>query len=328
MHSFSLQNLSLFLLFHTSSINCRSFSKRELKNPGTVLGEVYHYVEDEVDKLYGVDYSNPQIVSLHDLRASGEVPTLEADGFTYVSERHVSGIEKMIELSDEHRDALEVDSLELVQKLTGAKYTFSYAGFFRDHESPESIRPVPAIHSDLSLAGAQFMKQLLRRELLKSKDSRHVEIAKHLGGKGVMILNVWRPIHTVQDNPLGFCKWDSLLKEDALEPKIRPTDTEEGLQPWKYRKGQRWVYLSEQKPEEVYVFMQHDSRAPDGHGINVPHASFTLIENRDKPSTRMSFETAIVAIIEPPPEGVFSRFTGQIQSFFNRFNRNGFDSNA
>ncbi|EGG04541.1 uncharacterized protein MELLADRAFT_30168, partial [Melampsora larici-populina 98AG31] len=104
------------------------------------------------------------------------------------------------------------------------------------------------------------------------------------------ILNVWRPIHAVQDNHLGFCKWDSLVKEDAVEANIKPDGSWNSLQAWKYRKDQKWFYLSEQKPHEAFVFMQHDSRAPDGHGINVPHASFNLEKDADKPPTRMSFE--------------------------------------
>ncbi|EGG10057.1 uncharacterized protein MELLADRAFT_60479 [Melampsora larici-populina 98AG31] len=306
----------------------RSFSKRELTSPGTVLGEVYHYVGNEAKQTFEIDDSNPQQVPLHDLRALGEVPDLKTDGFTYVSERHVTGIEKMRELSDEHRDALEEDSVELVKELTRAKTAFSYAAFFRDHTSDDSIRPVPVIHSDLSPEGAKVVKEALQEVFMESKDPTDIEIAEKLGGKGVMILNVWRPIHTVQDNPLGFCKWDSLLEDDAMKWKIGPTDTENGLQAWRYRKGQRWVYLREQEPHEVWVFMQHDARAHDGHGINIPHASFTLQgdQNQVQPSTRMSFETAIIALVEPPPpEGILSRFTGHIQSYWNQFKWNDFN---
>ncbi|EGG06785.1 uncharacterized protein MELLADRAFT_30159, partial [Melampsora larici-populina 98AG31] len=88
------------------------------------------------------------------------------------------------------------------------------------------------------------------------------------------IYNVWRPIRRVHDIPLGICKWDSVSQEDVLDWGILPTYVANTVQAWKYRKGQSWFYLSKQRPDEVYVFMQHDSRAPNSHGINVPHASF------------------------------------------------------
>ncbi|EGF98195.1 uncharacterized protein MELLADRAFT_30153, partial [Melampsora larici-populina 98AG31] len=112
------------------------------------------------------------------------------------------------------------------------------------------------------------------------------------------IINVWRPVHAVQDNPLGLCKWNSLLPEDTLQAKITPTTAENSMQAWRYREGQDWFYLSKQQPSEVYAFMQHDSRGENGHGVNVPHASFTLTEDREKTFTRISFECRVIAIVD------------------------------
>lgn len=44
--------------------------------------------------------------------------------------------------------------------------------------------------------------------------------------------------------------------------------------------------------------MQHDSRAEDKHGINVPHASFMLEDGKGKFPTRASFECRVIAIVE------------------------------
>ncbi|EGG12980.1 uncharacterized protein MELLADRAFT_70524 [Melampsora larici-populina 98AG31] len=167
---------------------------------------------------------------------------------------------------------------------------------FRDHNSPETPKPLPVIHSDLSPTGAEFTKREAQEALLASEDPEHVAFGKQMSEKHVLIVNTWKPLHTVRDNHLGFCKWNSLSKEDAIKSTITITDSETALQPWRYRKGQEWFYLSQQEKDEVYVFMQHDSRA--GHGINVPHASFTFKEDRNKPSTRMSFESVIIALVE------------------------------
>ncbi|EGG06786.1 uncharacterized protein MELLADRAFT_106271 [Melampsora larici-populina 98AG31] len=227
----------------------------------------------------------------------------------------------MVEFSDEHYFALKEDSIQLVKKLTGAKSAVAYASVYRGDNSLDSLKPVPVIHSDMSAKGADLTKGLAQDIFLKSDDPKEVEFGKHLklGGKNVVIYNVWRPIRTVQDNPLGICKWNSVLEEDALDLGIIPTDVTNAPQPWKYRKGQRWFYLNKQRPDQVYVFMQHDSRAgKDGHGMNVPHASFSLRGDFSKKPTRMSFESVVFAIVDPiPPEGIFSRWAKDIKSLWN-----------
>ncbi|EGG03098.1 uncharacterized protein MELLADRAFT_65847 [Melampsora larici-populina 98AG31] len=304
MLSYSLQHLVFFVLFFRSSINCRSTLKRELKNPETVFGGVFLFETDLPTKSYRVDESFKHQVPLQDLRSIPGTPDLNTDGFTYVSGRPVKGIKDLEELSDDHYDALVADSIELVKELTGAKSAFSYVAGFRDHTSPETPKPVSAIHSDLSAEGAEFAKQLTQAILLSSEDPEEYKFGRYLqeDGKNVVIVNVWRPIHTVQDHHLGICKWDSSLKEDAMRWRLEPSNLDNALQPWRYREGQSWWYLSDMRPDEAYVFMQHDSRAKeDGHGINVPHASFTFKKDANKPSTRMSFESSVIAIIKSSP---------------------------
>ncbi|EGG00643.1 uncharacterized protein MELLADRAFT_93125 [Melampsora larici-populina 98AG31] len=252
-----------------------------------------------------------------------ERPDLKSDGFTYVAGRHVPGIERLVELSEEHQLALEVDSVKLVKQLTGVTSAFVYGATFRDHSQTSwaSRGPVAVIHSDMSPAGATYMKNSAQNLFLKSTDPSEVGFGKYLEtGQDVIMLNVWRPIHAVEDNHLGICKWGSLLEEDALKSNIIPTHVGNTLQPWKYREGQEWYYLKNQQPHEVYVFLQHDDRAKeDGHGINVPHASFKL-QGHDKPSTRVSFEAKIIALIDPsPPEGRISRLSNHMTAFANRF---------
>lgn len=175
------------------------------------------------------------------------------------------------------------------------------------------------MHSDMSAEGAIFFKTGFQQKLLASKYPDEVEFGKKMKeGKGVMILNVWRPLQIVQDNPLGICKWDSLLKEDAInfDKNIEATNSLNSFQPWKYRKGQQWFYMSQQTPDQVYIFVQHDSR--DGHGINVPHASFTLKGKQVSKPSRISFETRIVALVDSPSKGgTFSEWKNKFISFVN-----------
>ncbi|EGG04540.1 uncharacterized protein MELLADRAFT_108363 [Melampsora larici-populina 98AG31] len=285
--------------------------------PETVVGKVYLLKGKQAEDTYSADRSKSQKVPLHDLRDMEDKPNLETDGFTYVSGWHINGIEDMVEFSEEHRAALEADSVELVKELTGAKSAYTYSMYFRDHTSPNAPKSAPVIHSDMSPEGAEYMKGVARKVFLTSPDPMEIRFGKYMReGKNIAIFNVWRPICTVEDNHLGLCNWRSLVKEDAVNFNIKPHNGLSSAQAWKYREGQQWFYLSKQQPNEAFVFMQHDSRAPDGHGINVPHASFKLKKDAGKPPTRMSFEARVVAIlgtptdppIEPPIGGRLSEF--------------------
>ncbi|EGG11157.1 uncharacterized protein MELLADRAFT_33473 [Melampsora larici-populina 98AG31] len=116
--------------------------------------------------------------------------------------------------------------------------------------------------------------------------------------KRVLILNVWRTLETVKDNPLAICDWRSLKKEDALEFRVRPTHIGNSVQAWSYGPHQRWFYLPNQEPHEVYVFMQHDSHGEGKHGINVPHTSIILDGQENDTPTRISYEFRIAALMD------------------------------
>ncbi|KAH9824729.1 hypothetical protein DFH28DRAFT_2905 [Melampsora americana] len=320
MYPSLFQKLVFVILLHRSFIICGSIAKRALKNPKTVLGHAYCFFGDEEKNIYPVDYHTIHTVPLQDLRTIDAKPDLEAHGFTYVSNRPVAGIENTGELSDEHLEALKADAVELVKKLTGAKLALPHGATFRDYTSIYTRKPIPVIHSDLSPLGAKYMKDRVQENFLKSANPDEVQFGRYLKkGQDVVMLNVWRPIHTVEDNHLGFCEWNSLVKEDALKWNIQPTDAGNALQAWKYRKGQRWYYLSNQRSDEAFIFKQHDDSAPDGHGINVPHAAFNF--ESTGPFTRMSFEAKIIAILDPP-EGLLSRWIKHIKSVVGKFRWN------
>ncbi|EGG11882.1 uncharacterized protein MELLADRAFT_58946 [Melampsora larici-populina 98AG31] len=291
------------------------------RGPGTIVGEVHSYVGSDIGEAYLIDKTRHH-VPLRDLRTINEAPDLKTWGFTYVSGRHVGGIENLEELSDKNQAALKADSVELVKKLTGATTVYALQGGYRYYEPSGSVRSVPIIHSDWTLEGAKWFKTRARKELLASENPTEVKFGKYVvEGKDVVIYNVWRPLHTVQDNHLGLCRWDSRLKEDALTSIPKVTNLKNALQPWRYSEAQKWYYLREQKAEDVFVFMQHDARAPDGHGINVPHAAFKL-EGSQGPDTRKSYEIRVIAFIEPSIKRRLLRLKDRIKSTSPKFKWN------
>ncbi|EGG05453.1 uncharacterized protein MELLADRAFT_64152 [Melampsora larici-populina 98AG31] len=306
MCSSSFRKLVFFMVLYRSFIDCNIIPKAELKGHEIVVGKAFNYKWNEGAKSYELVTTESHKVPLRDLRSMDEKPNLKTDGFTYVSDRPtIDGADfKKQKGRNKLKPFLEKDSIQLVKDLTGSKSAIAFGSVYRDASSVGTNEIIPAIHSDMSPEGAIYFKTGFQQKLLASKDPSEVKFGQKMKkGKDVMILNVWRPLKIVQDNPLGICKWSSLLKQDAInfDRKIEATNALNSFQAWKYREGQQWFYISQQTPDQAYIFVQHDSR--DGHGINVPHASFTLEDKQARKPTRISFETRIVALVDSPSQG-------------------------
>merc|ERR1712196_345131 len=87
--------------------------------------------------------------------------------------------------------------------------------------------------------------------------------AKHLDK---MIVNAWQPFGTepVRDNPLAILDWSSVNPETDVHGPKRGAAFKKGniygtQVTWNAK--HRWLYMPEQKPEEVWFFKQVDSRS-------------------------------------------------------------------
>ncbi|KAK1749797.1 hypothetical protein QBC47DRAFT_395344 [Echria macrotheca] len=94
-------------------------------------------------------------------------------------------------------------------------------------------------------------------------------------------LNVWKPLKgPVREWPLAVCDASSvdpsdLRKHDTV---FDPSTARENLMVH-FNANQRWHYLSEQLPSELWVFRQWDSSGKPG----VPHVSFELPRQANDP---------------------------------------------
>lgn len=73
-------------------------------------------------------------------------------------------------------------------------------------------------------------------------------------------ISVWRPLkHPVQDWPLAFCDGSSIKLDDLIETDHLRRGYAGANMNLRYRKGQRWYYLSKQRREEIAIFKNFDS---------------------------------------------------------------------
>ncbi|KAH9817853.1 hypothetical protein DFH28DRAFT_1106135 [Melampsora americana] len=299
MYCLLFQSCVLLIFSFQSFVSCRNVFKRQLTDPCTTWGRA-DTCAGVIDNQYRTDLGSSTDILLHDLRKC-DAPILQKDGFTVV--KRSPNLHKLTPFSNSYKAALQRDSIQLVKDLTGSSMAICFSYADRGASDEDSLGPYSLIHSDLSIKGAESLKEELERKYIKSPYKRDRKFGQSIkDGKRLVVFNVWRPIKIVKDNPLAICDWNSIKEEDKMEFGLKPTSHGNAIQTWKYGDHQRWVYLPDQKPEEVFVFIQHDSHGKDGHGINVPHASVVLKGQEDKPSSRQSYEFRIAVIMKDSNE--------------------------
>lgn len=150
--------------------------------------------------------------------------------------------------------------------------------------------PAHSVHSDFTPAGAlRHLESVIpdaeeREQLLKRR---------------VLIINVWRPLKTVQRDPLAVCDWATLdWRKDRLANRMVLPHGWHELGKYAFRESQQWFYLSQQQPQEVLIFTQFDSESEQagGGGMTVPHTAFK-VPGTDMLPARESIEIKMFAFL-------------------------------
>jgi len=93
-------------------------------------------------------------------------------------------------------------------------------------------------------------------------------------------LSVWKPIvGPVRDWPLALCSADTIDPNQDLEPcdLVYSDYVVENMQTY-HNDKQRWFYLSDQMPNEAWVFLQADTRPQFVPGLHIS-AALLLLSN-------------------------------------------------
>ena len=87
------------------------------------------------------------------------------------------------------------------------------------------------------------------------------------------IVQVWRPIREVLENPLAIADSRSLHEGDLVTVERRYPDRVGQTYRLKHNPAHRWFYFPRMQPEEAIVFTVYDS-ARDGRARFTPHTAF------------------------------------------------------
>ncbi|KAJ4366555.1 hypothetical protein N0V95_000222 [Ascochyta clinopodiicola] len=199
--------------------------------------------------------------------------SLDANGFQFY--KHAS-VEKDFINDEQIKDQYYKETEQLLKDATGATRVHIFDHTIRrpspsDSSSTPQLRgPVQRVHIDQSYAAA------LSRVPFHLPDE-----ADTLLKSRVQIINVWRPIKTVQRDPLAVAEANSVSDDSLVVVElIYPTRKGETYSV-KHDAGHRWYYKSQLTPEEVILIKCFDSKK-DGRARRVPHTAFHVPGTEDK----------------------------------------------
>ncbi|KAJ5422402.1 hypothetical protein N7491_010847 [Penicillium cf. griseofulvum] len=152
--------------------------------------------EDDIKKTHVSNETHRVLVQ--DIRGHESSYTLDKNGFIYLS-HEMPDLDKVSD--KEHvKDTIIPKTEELVRKITGATRTVTFVHRVRCLAADTSLladncAPAHSVHSDFTPTGALHYLQTLVPD--------EQERSRLLAGR-VLIINVWRPLKTIQRDPSQF----------------------------------------------------------------------------------------------------------------------------
>ncbi|KAH7081787.1 amino acid permease-domain-containing protein [Paraphoma chrysanthemicola] len=204
-------------------------------------------------------------VTVHDVRDRESDYTLDKSGFQI--HRHTAR-EKDFTDDEKIKNGYYAETENLLKDVTGASRVFIFDHTIRRQppgqvSSGRNLRgPVQRVHIDQSYSAAL------------SRVPHHLpdEANKLLQGR-VQIINVWRPIKTVQRDPLAVAEAKSVDDGSLVVTELIYPNRRGETYAVKHDPAHRWFYKSGLTPDEVLLIKCFDSKL-DGRARRVPHTAF------------------------------------------------------
>jgi len=221
--------------------------------------------------------------TVHDARGQEDDFNLDTHGFTWIKHQF-DGMEHL--KKEEYIEEYYLPEMErfIKQEVDGADQVYIFDWRLRHSIDDESflhrvidlnskvdpLRPARFPHVDQSIGGAI------------SRAYYHLEQEAEQLLKGrYRIINIWRPLHTIQEWPLAAIDARTVQQTDLLTSDfVRRKYSGETY--WVlYNKAHKWHYLSAQRPDEVAILKIYDS-SRDVEAKFCVHSSFKLYENESE----------------------------------------------
>ena len=179
---------------------------------------------------------------------------------------------------------------ELVKEFTGADLVLVFGQVQRDGALKQSKHaPVYNAHVDYNV---ETIRAVARRLLSPEEYARRQE-------QRIVLVNVWRPLETVESSPLALCDATSVAREDLVYGPIGGNSAAgvPNAAGWNlaHNAAHRWFYIPRMSPDEAYVFKLCDT---DEHRPQwTAHCSIDEPHQPDGARPRRSIELRTLAFV-------------------------------
>lgn len=230
----------------------------------------------------------PHQITVKDIAGEEDRYSLDKNGFQIYA--HVAS-EKAFLDDDKIKAGYYAETERLLRDATGASKVFIFDHTVRrqppGQDKDRAARgPVQRVHIDQSYDAALSR---VRYHLPDEADAL-------LKGR-VQIINVWRPIRTIERDPLAVAEADSVPDSDLVVTELIYPDRRGETYSVRHNASHKWVYRSGLSPEQVLLIKCFDSKK-DGRARRVPHTAFEDTGARKDAPARESIEVRALVFHE------------------------------
>ncbi len=251
-----------------------------------VRGEKATFHPGDRDKSYWP--ADEHAVTIHDVRPIRAQLSFDRNGFVLVDEP--TNVTDFAEKGELARYCRQTEAL--VKRLTGADKVVSFGQMIRTNATGAHGHNQPAHGAHVDY-GARTVADFTR-DLLP-----HEEADRRLANRH-MLLNVWRPITTVESAPLALCDASTVRREDLFDSEVVG-----GLGDFNrrslwgynlaYHPRHRWYWVPHMQPWEALVFKLFDS--DPGAVQHTGHSAFQDPNTPLGAAARQSIELRTIAYL-------------------------------
>jgi len=230
------------------------------------------------------------IVPVHDVRPIADTLSFDRNGFMLVKgESAVPGAADEAEMKRLHAQ----EAVALITRLTGAAKVVTFGTMLRTdaREAGDGNLPAFGAHVDY---GARTVRDFTF-DLLPAEEAERRLAGRH------MLINIWRPLRTVERSPLALCDASSVAARDLFPSEVRGGLGDSGRRSlWgfnlAYNPDHCWYYAPRMQPDEAFAFRLFDS---DPDAVQwTGHSAFEDPASTADSLPRQSIEIRTIAFME------------------------------
>ncbi|KAH8804389.1 hypothetical protein F5884DRAFT_678314 [Xylogone sp. PMI_703] len=237
---------------------------------------------NDLEIQYGAKNLHLAAVTLNDLRSDKDKVTLTEHGLQLINHETAMAYEDFKD-PEKIKKQYYPEVAEAIKKTTGAQKVICFNHNVRSEAAPkldiskhkvDHIGPMRRVHVDVAPRGTFEAVEKRAGEALMSS----------IRGRW-KIINSWKPLKTVQRDPLAIATGPSCPDEDLVElTRYRPDGSlSESRYSVLYDQRHKWYWVPMQKPDEMLLFNQYSDDPNRTTADRVAHCGFTLpgAENKE-----------------------------------------------